>query len=66
MFGIDRHARWVPPGATLTLRNFDAQNRAIPPISMRGSVDSDILGGGGWGQMGQMGCPVDYARALED
>ena len=57
---------WVPRGATLTLPNFDAQNRAIRPISMRDSVDSDILGGVGWGQMGQMGCPVRYARALED
>ena len=32
------------------LPNFDAQNRAIRPISRRGCVGSDMPGGGvGWG-----------------
>ena len=35
------------PGAPLTLLNFDAQNRAIRPNSMRGSTRSDMLDGGG-------------------
>ena len=59
-----------PPGAPPTLLNFDARNRAIRPISMRGSTSSDRLRGGGWGQwMGQigwMGYTIDCAQALED
>ena len=41
---LGRHAPGVPP----TLPNFDAQNRAIRPISMRGGTGSDVLGVGGW------------------
>ena len=38
-----------PPGAPPTLLNFDARNRAIWPISMRGGAGSDMLDGGrGW------------------
>ena len=38
-----------PPGAPPTLPNFDARNRAIGPISMRGCTGSDMLDGGrGW------------------
>ena len=38
-----------PPGAPPTLLNFDARNRAIWPISMRGCAGSDMLDGGrGW------------------
>ena len=38
-----------PPGAPPTLLNFDARNRAIGPISMRGCTGSDMLDGGrGW------------------
>ena len=36
----------VPPGAPPTLPNFDARNRAIGPISMRGCTGSDMLDGG--------------------
>ena len=35
-----------PPGAPPTLSNFDAQNRAIGPISMRGCTGSDMLDSG--------------------
>ena len=48
----------VPPGAPPTLPNFDARNRAIGPISTRGGVGSDMLGGrcgGGWGRWGRWG-----------
>ena len=56
-----------PPGAPPTLPNFDARNRTIGPISMRGCTGSDMLDGGReWlMQMGQIGCPVDCARALK-
>ena len=35
-----------PLGAPPTLPNFDARNRAIGPISMRGYTGSDMLDGG--------------------
>ena len=35
-----------PPGAPPTLLNFDARNRAIWPIFMRGCAGSDMLDGG--------------------
>ena len=55
------------PGVPLTLSNFDAQNRAIRPISIWGGTSSDMLGGGRWGWwIGQMGCPIDCAWALEN
>ena len=38
-----------PPGAPPALPNFDAQNRAIRPISRREGTGSDMLGAGGWG-----------------
>ena len=38
-----------PLGAPPTPPNFDAQNHAIRPISMRGSTSSDILDGARWG-----------------
>ena len=38
-----------PPGAPPTLPNFNARNRAIGPISMRGYTGSDMLDNGrGW------------------
>lgn len=46
-------------GVTPTPLNFDAQNRAIRPILIRGSTGSDMLYGsewgldeGGWGRKG--------------
>ena len=41
-----------PPEAPPTLPNFDAQNRAIRPISLRGSTGSDMLDGARWGWIG--------------
>lgn len=51
----------LAPGAPPTPPKFDALNRAIRPISVRGYL-LIMLGSGRW----QIGCPVECARALED